>query len=57
VGIALVPDQRDLADPHVRLAQGLRPSLGPGAPGARVRDASAWRPSERQSPSPARSCR
>src|SRR4051812_32325525 len=28
VGIALVPDQRDLADPHVRLAQGYAPRLG-----------------------------
>ena len=28
VGIALVPDQRDLADPHVRLAQGHAPRLG-----------------------------
>ena len=43
--------------PARTIGAGLRPSLGRGAPGARVRDASAWRPSERQSPSPARSCR
>jgi hypothetical protein len=45
VGIALVSDQRLLADPHIGLAQH-ETGLLPAVPGALAAGASAWRQSE-----------